>query len=153
MATIKNLMAKTVRVGDCLEFTGYIARNGYGIVWHDGKNRSAHRVSFELHNLPIMDDQHVMHTCDNRRCINPAHLRLGSRAENMADMVSKRRSWKARGRKHSSSKLSPEIAAEIRRRFQPWSKVNGRNALAREFGVTPAAIWFVIEGLTWRGAP
>ena len=145
-------MAKTLRVGECLEFTGHIARSGYGLVWHDGKNRSAHRVSFELRNMPIMDERHVMHLCDNRRCINPEHLRLGSRAENMADMVAKGRSWKARGFAHASAKLSPQIAAEIRRRFKPRSKTDGRNALAREFGVTPAAIWFVVNGITWKDA-
>lgn len=66
MATIETLMRRTVKVGNCLEFTGHICKTGYGLVWHDGKNRSAHRVSFELHNAPIVDGQHDQATTTAR---------------------------------------------------------------------------------------
>lgn len=96
MTTIDSLMLRTMLAGECLEFTGHICDSGYGLVWHEGKNRLAHRVSFELHNLPIVGTQHVMHTCDNRKCINPLHLELGSRVQNMRDMLQKGRGNRAK---------------------------------------------------------
>jgi hypothetical protein len=150
MATIDNLMLRTTKVGECLEFTGHICKAGYGLVWHEGKNRLAHRVSFELHNAPIMDEQHVMHSCDNRKCINPLHLGLGSRADNMRDMVSRGRANRAVGARHAKAKITAEIAAEIKRRYIPHGKENSSSAMAREFGVTQGAISAVIRGITWK---
>jgi len=51
----------------------------------------AHRVSHELFNGPIPDGMHVMHSCDNPSCVNPAHLRAGTRSENMQDSIAKDR--------------------------------------------------------------
>ncbi len=150
MATIESLMGRTAKVGDCLEFIGHIGRSGYGLMWHDGKTRQAHRVSFELHNTPIMDGQHVMHACDNRKCINPAHLKLGTRQENMADMVAKRRGNHTRGVSHPLAKMTPEIAAEIRKRYRPYDHKNGSMALAREFGLSQPAVHTCIRGETWK---
>jgi hypothetical protein len=152
VATIDSLMKRTVKVSECLEFTGHICEAGYGLVWHGGKNRLAHRVSFELHNAPIMNEQHVMHSCDNRKCINPLHLELGSRVDNMQDMLAKGRANRAHGQRHGMSKITAEIAAEIRRRYVPHGKENSSSAMAREFGVTQAAVSAVIRGITWKDA-
>ncbi|AOJ62449.1 hypothetical protein WJ32_08255 [Burkholderia ubonensis] len=150
MATIDSLMRRVVKVGDCLEFTGHICKAGYGLVWHEGKNRLAHRVSFELHNTPIMDAQDVMHSCDNRKCINPAHLSLGTRRDNMRDMIIKGRARHPTGNKPANTKATPEIAAEIRRRFKPYSRTDGSMALAREFGLAQGTVWAILEGKTWK---
>ena len=145
-------MRSSVPNGDCIEFTGHICNSGYGLVWHDGKNRLAHRVSFELHNAPIMPGQHVMHACDNRKCINPLHLVLGTRSENMVDKESKGRGNHAAGTRHHNAKLTPAIAAEIRRRYKPYDKQNGSSALAREFGLSQPAVHAAIRGATWKCA-
>jgi hypothetical protein len=150
VATIEPLMKRTVRSGDCIEWTGYVCKSGYGLVWHEGKNRSAHRVSFELHNTPIMNEQHVMHICDNRRCINPSHLKLGTRIENMADMNSKGRNRQPSGAHHPNAKITPQAAEEIRRRYTPYSKKDGSMALAREFNVSQGTVSAVLRGVTWK---
>ncbi|PXW28220.1 HNH endonuclease signature motif containing protein [Paraburkholderia caballeronis] len=152
MATIDSLMRRTVEAGECLEFTGHICKAGYGLVWHEGKNRLAHRVSFELHNAPITEKQDVMHSCDNRKCINPAHLSLGSRSENLRDMLAKGRGRHCFGEAHPFSKLTSDAVAQIRREFQPYSRTHGAAALARRFGVTQGAVSCVLRGKSWKQA-
>ncbi|QGZ66317.1 HNH endonuclease signature motif containing protein [Paraburkholderia acidisoli] len=149
MATIESLMSRTRKVGDCLEFTGYICKAGYGLVWHNGKNRLAHRVSFDLHHGTITDGRDVMHSCDNRKCLNPKHLNLGTRLENMQDMIAKRRDKHPCGLHSGMSKITPEIAIEIRRRYTPYSRTDSSCALGREFGISQAAVWAIITGKTW----
>lgn len=152
MATKESLMARTIQVGDCIEWTGHINHSGYGSVWHNGKNRDVHRVSCELHHGPIPAGFHVMHTCDNRRCINPDHIRAATRKENMTDMFRKNRQRFSSGSNHHAAKLSNEAAAQIRSRYVPYSRINGSMALSREFGVSQATVHACIRGETWKEA-
>jgi hypothetical protein len=86
----------------CWNWTGLLSPKGYGKisgVTLDGTKVSgmlAHRVSWLLHNGPIPEGEGahgtvVMHICDNPRCVNPAHLRLGTQGDNVQDMVQKGR--------------------------------------------------------------
>lgn len=68
---------------DCWEWTGHKYTNGYGVLKVFGRDVSAHRYSYELHKGPIPDGMHVLHSCDNKSCINPDHLRVGTRQENV----------------------------------------------------------------------
>src|SRR5581483_2912402 len=85
----------SIRSGDgCWEWKGKGSGNGYGGFYAHGKHRLAHRVAWELRNGVIPDGMHVLHHCDNRRCVNPAHLFLGTHNDNMADMCAKGRQAK-----------------------------------------------------------
>lgn len=76
----------------CIEWRGMRTVAGYGMV--SGKpRRYAHRWAYEKFHGPIAPGLYVLHTCDNPPCINPLHLRVGTHAENMRDMISKGRSW------------------------------------------------------------
>jgi hypothetical protein len=93
----KNRFRQKVRTdgpGGCHVWTG--ARNiwGYGRLKCDGVMLSAHRVAWELANGLIPDGQSVLHRCDVRRCVNPAHLFLGTQEDNMRDMFAKGRQAK-----------------------------------------------------------
>ena len=80
----------------CWLWTAHIAPTGYGMISfrrgpHGSIPETAHRVSYRLFRGEILDGMHVCHTCDNRACVNPAHLWVGSRTDNMRDMVKKGR--------------------------------------------------------------
>lgn len=77
-------------IGYCVEWAGYVRKDGYGSVWVKGP-RFPHRLAYELANqVTLQPKQVVMHECDNRRCINPHHLTLGTYAQNTAT-IDKRR--------------------------------------------------------------
>lgn len=78
----------------CWNWTACTDKHGYGQIALGGKHGGqalAHRVSYELHVGQIPDGMMVLHSCDNPACINPAHLRIGTQIDNMADMASRDR--------------------------------------------------------------
>lgn len=79
---------------ECWLWTGWHDADGYGKLAIPSPSRSqllAHRVSWEIHHGPIPAGKCVLHRCDTPSCINPAHLFLGTQADNMRDMHAKGR--------------------------------------------------------------
>lgn len=126
----------------CHEWTGCLAENGYGMLHLDGRTAYAHRVAFEMAHGPIPSGGQIMHSCDNRRCVNPEHISLGSFRENMADMVSKSR--QALGIKNAHAKLTEEEVKLIR-------SLNGTNAaVAKRFKVSASLVSLIRNRRNWK---
>lgn len=82
----------------CWLWAASCAANGYGQIKVFGEMTAAHRFAYTLFKGDIPESHHILHSCDNKRCVNPDHLRAGTHQENMADAVERGRM--PRGRKH-----------------------------------------------------
>ena len=93
---------------ECWEWEAYRQENGYGTIKKNRKDIGAHRVSWELENgREVPDGMVVMHSCDNPSCVNPAHLSVGTQADNLADC-------KAKGRANTYTKFSADQVERVR---------------------------------------
>jgi hypothetical protein len=98
-------------VSGCWEKQGFRHKEGYGTMSYRGKGHRAHVLAFKLMRGPVPSGMVVMHMCDNPPCCNPAHLKLGTRAENNKDMHAKGRSNYSKARK-TKCKHGHEFTAE-----------------------------------------
>lgn len=152
---LARFMAK-VRVDEsgCWIWTGAMsaAKGGYGSFGVRRRVMRAHHVSYELHFGPFDrgEGHHgicVLHRCDVRACVNPEHLFLGTHAENVADMMAKKRDVRCFGERNPMTKLTAQQANEIRDRCdagEVWAD------LAREFNVSHSAVTNIAKRRTWK---
>ena len=136
---------KVQKTASCWLWSGSL-NGGYGTIkGAKGIVYRAHRLSYEIHYGPIPDGLCVCHHCDNPRCVNPAHLFVGTRADNMADCAAKHRL--PRGRT-PSAKITREQAESIRQRYKEGGVT--QKALADEFGLAQTSIFEIIKGQRWN---
>lgn len=126
---------------ECWEWKAATKDNEYGVFTVDSENVYAHRYSYELENGPL-DDEYVLHSCDNPPCVNPRHLSKGDQFDNMRDAAEKGRT--ASGGGVSWAKLSEDDVAEIRRRYAE-EDVSYRE-LGKEYGVSLQHIGHIVIG-------
>lgn len=131
---------------ECWEWGAHRRHDGYGLFWLNGGTKRAHRISWELTFGPIPSGLCVLHKCDNRACVNPYHLFLGTRDENQKDMARKRRS--NIGMKNPFAKLQPDQVVEIRARYVIGDV--SQRVLARDYDVNSSTVSRIVTGRTWK---
>lgn len=149
------LFSKTrVNSSGCIEWTGSITEGGYGHLWVNDRLELAHRLAFALVSGPIPEGGDVRgmcvcHRCDNRLCVNPDHLFLGTHAENMRDMDGKGRRAPTNGQRNGRAKLTAEQVKEIRSLKGAMSQA----AIGARFGVSKTLVRRIHQGKAWREFP
>ncbi len=98
----------------CWLWMGCCTNDGYGRFSLNKKAVFAHRASYFIHKGKIINGKNVLHKCDNPYCVNPDHLFLGTRSENMQDMILKGRQYLNLKGKCPAAKLSDDNVREIR---------------------------------------
>ncbi|HEY4658038.1 MAG TPA: HNH endonuclease [Gemmatimonadaceae bacterium] len=125
-------------------------QSGYGGFLIDGKQWLAHRVAWRLYKGEIPAGKQVLHRCDNRRCVRPDHLFIGTNADNVRDRDAKDRGAKLAGEKNGEAKLTAQQVGEIRRRL---AKGASQSALGREYGVHNSTIHLIHRRKKWKHLP
>ena len=124
---------------------------GYGVMNVQGRQQRAHRISWLLFRGEIEEGKEVLHRCDNSLCVNPEHLFLGTKSENMKDCVSKGRHARAGGAKpgtaNGAAKLDDDKVREARKMHAEGASYS---SIARLFGVNEATIRPAIQRRTWK---
>lgn len=129
---------------NCWEWQGCLLNTGYGSVGRNGKSVSTHRAAYEMTKGTIPDGLCVCHRCDNRKCVRPSHLFLGTPQDNAKDRDNKRR--QPRGNTHGRAKVTQEQADEIRILSGAGQD---RKSLAARFGIHTSQIGRIIRGDAW----
>lgn len=128
--------SKVHRTDTCWTWKAFINQRGYGRFCINYRMHTASRVAWMLTNGPIPDGLFVCHHCDNRACVNPSHLFLGTNQENLIDMIQK-------GRQSHLCKLTPSDVLSIR------SDTRLQRIIAADYGVSQCRI-SVIKSLKSR---
>lgn len=133
--------------GECWNWLGYYIKDGYGRIKIHGKNILAHRLAYTLTYGKIPDGMLVCHTCDNRACINPSHLFIGTDLDNSRDMYSKGREVILVGEDQGNSKLTSYQVMLIRQLVDSGSSYA---ELGRRFNVNETTIGNIAKRKTWK---
>jgi hypothetical protein len=129
----------------CWVWLGTVANMGYGQVNANAivhKTRLAHRVSYELYVGKIPSGKVVMHRCDNKLCVNPHHLSLGTHTDNQADKYRKGR--QAKGIGLPQHKLTEQEVREIR------SATGSMSGIAKQYGISQSAVSLIKSRKRWE---
>ena len=149
---------RVAKTEDCWLWTGSV-RAGYGRAIVDRRSVRAHRRAWELTNGPIPDGMVILHGCDNRLCVRPDHLSVGTQADNIRDRDRKghtargdrhssrtRRECRPRGSAHGNARLTEEAVRDIRARVARGEKMRD---VGKVHGVSASTVMKIAHRTAW----
>lgn len=145
MDIVEKLLSRIkVTPSGCFEWQMAIHKGGYGVIEYQGRQRQVHRVAFAVFRRDVPGGLFVCHKCDNRKCINPAHLFLGTAKQNSEDMVRKGRV--TRGSDCHKAKLTDVDVAGMPARY-----MNGESTkeIADSHGVSMLTVSRILSKKIW----
>jgi hypothetical protein len=134
------------RSRSCWIWKGGVRGDGYGAFSAGLRQVAAHRFSYELVHGEIPEGMVVMHSCDVPTCVNPAHLRLATPAENAADSARKAR--RPRGSRQHAAKLTEGQVLGLRDRYAAGGVTQAQ--LAAEYGISHALVSNIVTRKAWK---
>lgn len=139
----------------CWIWDGALYKQGYGKLYVGRNERGssifhrAHRISWELaHGQSVPHGLSVLHSCDNPPCVNPAHLRVGTDAENAADRVDRKRNREQRGEANSNAKITENQARQIIVELQRLPR-RSQASIAAQFGIKQPQVSRIMRRESW----
>ena len=140
--------SKVNKTDNCWIWTACLNSCGYGQLKVNSKDIRAHRFSFQNHNNRLIQDgMCILHSCDNPKCVNPAHLIEGTHQDNNTDRANKGRGNAARGEKQGLSKLTEKQVLEIREKYSQG--VSSHRKLGQEYEVAHTVIGKIVRYEIW----
>lgn len=133
----------------CWNWTGFIYSFGYGLTSHKGKDILAHRASWKVFKGDIPNGMYVLHKCDNRKCVNPDHLFIGTAKDNTQDMIAKgrARSKPNKGINHGCAKLDEKRVNEIKE-YKKQGMCN--SDIAKIYNINSNTVQKIVNGKIWK---
>lgn len=158
---IERFWSKVDKSGECWLWTAATFSDGYGTIQIGGQARRAHRIAYVIANGPIAPELFVCHSCDTPRCVNPAHLWLGTAADNASDRNIKGRTRRGTGNtpgyklphgsnlheRNPRARITMDDAQAIRARYAAGDRIA---ALSRAYGLAHSTVSHIVAGRTWR---
>lgn len=149
----RRFFSKTVDASSgCMIWTGAVQRNGYGAFKCNGQKHDAHVFSWRIANggVPVPLGQLVMHSCDCRPCVNPAHLVLGTTSDNMrqAHVGNRGDDFVCRGEDRPDAVLTEELVRRIRSMYRP--RTFSYRRIAAELCLNASTVCGVVFRKTWK---
>lgn len=143
----------------CWIWTGNKRRTGHGVIFNNGKSRSASRVVWEMDRGPIPAGMQVLHKCDNAPCVNPDHLYVGTYQDNNRDKTERGRCYRGgptkplRGEDHPRAIVNAETVEMIRIFRLAYEPTPSYAQVGREFGISKELAVAIVKGCIWKTVP
>lgn len=139
--TLDEILKRGIIKNECLEWPLKPNKSGYGKITHGGKKHTVSRlVATFVYGQP-KENYFALHSCDNPICINPKHLRWGTKQENNEDMMKRKRNKQPQAFNHFNSRFKPQDIIDIRLKYQTGQT---QTAIAREYQVAQVTIQKIV---------